>query len=254
MPWDPSQYLSFGAERLRPAIDLLARIPLDAPAEVLDLGCGAGNVSSLLAARWPAARIRGIDNSREMLGRARAEWPGLEWIEADLRDWAPAAPVDLVFSNAALHWLEDHATLFPQLAAWVRPGGALAVQMPASHREPHHQAAFALAEEPPWRDLLGDRVRFPPVHGLAAYQGWLAPSFRQLDLWETTYLHRLEGEDPVTGWFKGSLLVPFLEALPAARQAGFLAAYGERVRKAYPKDPEGRTLMPMRRVFLVGCS
>jgi trans-aconitate 2-methyltransferase len=251
VPWNPAQYLVFGEERLRPALDLLHRIPLEAPANVLDLGCGTGNVARLLADRWPKAAITGVDTSQEMLEKARQAVPGATWVEADLRSWAPSSPADLVFSNAALHWLDDHGALFPRIAAWVKPGGVLAVQMPASHGLPSHTAAFDLAAAAPWKERIPAAVKPPPVPELEAYHAWLAPHARSLDLWETTYLHVLVGDDPVTEWFKGSLLVPYLEALPAEHHAAFLEAYRRKVLAAYPKGAAGRTLMPFRRVFLV---
>ncbi len=251
MPWDPGQYLAFAGERLRPAVDLLQRVPLASPRTILDLGCGAGNVTKLLHERWPAARITGVDSSAEMLGRARAALPEADWIQADLARWEPRAAADLVFSNAALHWLGDHGSLFPRIASWVEPGGILAVQMPASFHHPSHASAYALAAEDPWRKHFSGLRPFAAVHELRDYHAWLAPQAPRLDLWETTYLHLLEGDDPVTEWFKGSLLVPFLEALPAELHEPFLAAYRARVQAAYPKDAQGRTPMPFRRLFLV---
>lgn len=251
MPWDPRQYLNFQRERLRPAVDLLARVPLEKVRSILDLGCGAGNVTTLLAERWPGAAIIGVDSSPDMLARARETLAGARWVEADLHEWAPSAPADLVFSNAALHWLEDHSALFPRLAGWVNPGGYLAVQMPGSFEHPSHTAVDELASQPRWRDLLQGLCAPAGVHSLAEYHAWLGPWAQSLDLWETTYLHLLEGEDPVIEWFKGSLLVPYLEALPADHHEAFLDAYRRKVQPAYPKDAGGRTPMPFRRVFLV---
>jgi trans-aconitate 2-methyltransferase len=143
MSWDPKQYLKYSNERLRPAQDLLARVALDAPGTIVDLGCGAGNVTALLGERWPNARITGVDNSREMLAKAHtttADDARFAWIEADIATWAPPAPVDVVYSNAALHWQGDHARLFPRLFDWVAPGGVLAVQMPDNSAAPSHTA------------------------------------------------------------------------------------------------------------------
>ena len=158
MSWDPAQYLKYASERLRPALDLLARLPIEAPQTVVDLGCGTGNVAKILAARWPRARIVGIDNSAEMLAVAKASTAGgtqHEWIHADLADWAPKEPVAVVFSNAALHWHDDHATLFPRIFGWVAPGGMLAVQMPDQYAAPSHVALAAVVSSERWRDQLG---------------------------------------------------------------------------------------------------
>jgi trans-aconitate 2-methyltransferase len=251
MPWDPVRYLGFGSERLRPALDLLARVPLEVPAEVVDLGCGPGHVTRLLKARWPMARMTGVDGSREMLEQARREVPDGCWEQADLAEWHPDRPVDLIYANASLHWLDDHATLFPRLLAFLRPGGCLAVQMPRNHDRPSHQAAFAVAEEGPWRDRLEPLLRRHPVSEPETYLNWLAPSAATLDIWESDYLHRLEGPDPVVAWTRGSLLVPLLEALEPGEREAFLGAYRDRLRKAYPVDTSGRTSFWFRRLFIV---
>lgn len=252
MPWNPRQYLGFAGERLRPAVDLLARVDLDRPSSLLDLGCGAGNVTRLLAERWPDAALAGVDRSTEMLAAARSTLPGARWVEADLRTWKPPEPVDLVFSNAALHWVDGHGDLFPRLAGWLRPGGVLAVQMPASFDHASHRAARDLARTNPWRERFRHLPETGAVHPLADYHAWLSPWMAALDLWETTYLHVLEGEDPVTEWFKGSLLVPYLEALAPEHREAFVDAYRGRVRVAYPKQADGRTLLAFHRVFMVG--
>ncbi|MBI4913091.1 MAG: methyltransferase domain-containing protein [Acidobacteria bacterium] len=250
MPWDPRQYLGFAAERARPGLDLLARIPLEGAERIVDLGCGTGNLVPLLRERWPEASILGVDTSAEMLAEA-ARVPGLRVERADAATWEPAEAPDLIFSNAALHWVGEHGTLFPRLLGFLKPGGCLAVQMPGSWALPHHRAAHEAAEDPRWRDCLRPALPRDPVAPLTDYHRWLAPSARRLDLWESTYLHLLEGEDPVTEWFKGSLLVPLLEALPPEHREPFVAAYRARVQAAYPPGPGGRTPMPFRRVFIV---
>ncbi|WP_257313046.1 methyltransferase domain-containing protein [Geothrix fuzhouensis] len=251
MPWDPAQYLGFDSERLRPALDLLARVPLEAPRVVVDLGCGPGHVTRILQARWPSARVLGVDRSPDMLARAAADGPGLAWPQADLATWAPEGPVDLLYANASLHWLEEHAALFPRLMGFLAPGGCLAVQMPRNQDRPSHQAAFAVAGEGPWRDRLEPRLRRQPVAEPEAYLEWLTPWAASLDIWETDYLHRLEGPDPVVAWTRGSLLVPLLEVLEAGEREAFLAAYRDRLSAAYPVDASGRTPFRFRRLFIV---
>lgn len=251
MPWDPRQYLRFGAERLRPAIDLLAAVPLTAAREVIDFGCGAGNVAAILKERFPAAELIGVDGSAEMLERAAQALPNAQWIRADLREWEPEEPADLVFSNATLHWLEDHPTLFRRLARMVRPGGCLAVQMPANHAEPSHTAAFEVACDDRWRARLEPHLRRSPVHALADYLAILSPIAHRLDLWETRYLHVLDGEDPVAQWTKGSLLVPLLDALEPSEREDFWARYCALLRPVYPRLPDGRTPFPFLRRFIV---
>jgi trans-aconitate 2-methyltransferase len=251
LPWDPAQYLKFGDHRLRPAVDLLNRIDLDAPTEVYDLGCGAGNVTRLLRARWPEARITGVDSSEQMLAKAASASPGVEWQQADLAAWQPPRPADLIYSNAALHWLGDHDRLFPVLLPFLKPGGVLAVQMPRNFLAPSHTAIAEAVRGGPWRDTLEPLVRPNPVADPAFYFDILASLTASLDIWETEYLHVLEGEDPVKEWTKATWLNPLLDALDEPQRSQFERRYAELVAAAYPRRPDGRTLLPFRRLFII---
>jgi trans-aconitate 2-methyltransferase len=261
MSWEPAQYLKYASERLRPAVDLMARIGLAAPRTAVDLGCGAGNVTRLLAKRWPRARITGIDNSAEMLAKAREETPSgidITWISGDLARWAAemaSEHADLVYSNAALHWLDDHARLFPRLMEIVARGGVLAVQMPSNFLAPSHVVLRDVAEGPRWRAKLGTLVRPAPVATAAQYFDWLAPHAETVDTWTTEYLHVLpsaaDGEHPVIAWMKGTTLTPFLQVLDADAQRSFVAECTARIALAYPTQPDGRVLYPFRRLFVV---
>jgi trans-aconitate 2-methyltransferase len=249
--WDPAKYLEFAGHRLRPALDLLARVPLTAPAVVYDLGCGAGNVTRLLVERWPAAAVTGVDASAAMLAAARATAPAVAWEQADLAAWRAPRPADLVFSNAALHWLDDHPGLFPRLMADLAPGGVLAVQMPRNHGAPSHTEMIAAAEAGSWRGRLSPALRTRPVAEPAVYHGILEPHVSRLDIWETEYLHMLDGDNPVVEWTRGSALRPLLDALDEPERSAFLAEYAARVARAYPRRADGRTLLPFRRLFIV---
>lgn len=249
--WDPEQYLRFGDERLRPALDLLARVSHPGPARVVDLGCGAGSAMPALRARFPGAELRGVDGSAEMLAKARAA--GFDTEQADIAAWAPAEPVDVLFSNAALHWLPGHATLFPRLLGCLAPGGVLAVQMPHMHAAPVRAAQDRLATDGPWAGrLLGVRSA-PPVPEPAWYYGLLAPRTAAFDIWAAEYLHVLRGEDPVARWAMGSSLRPYMDALEGESELreGFLAAYAAEMRRAYPPQADGAVLLPFRRLFIL---
>jgi trans-aconitate 2-methyltransferase len=251
MSWDPDLYTRFADHRLRPALDLLARVALKAPARLADLGCGTGNVTALLAARWPGAETTGVDSSPEMLAKARARPERIAWTLAPVEGWRAATPVDLVFSNAALHWLDRHDRLFPTLMDQLTSGGVLAVQMPRNHGAPSHRRVVELAREGPWRDRLEPLLREHPVAEPAGYYDWLAPLAGDLDVWETEYQHVLDGEDAVLNWIRGTALRPLLDALAEAEGAAFLAELGARLRADYPSRPDGRTLFAFRRLFLV---
>jgi trans-aconitate 2-methyltransferase len=251
MSWNPQQYLKFGNERLRPAHDLLARVSVESPLNIVDLGCGTGTVTALLRARWPHAKITGVDNSREMLERAQTAVADVAWETADLAQWAPSTPVDLIVSNAALHWLDNHRTLFPRLISHLALGGVLAAQMPAQHTAPSHEIGFALAESARWRGQLAQLVRRRPILEPADYYSILRPHAASLDLWSTEYVQALTGENPVAEFTKGSFVGVWLSALSAADAEAFEAEYREAIAAAYPKENDGVTLFPFSRFFLV---
>ncbi|WP_367042747.1 trans-aconitate 2-methyltransferase [Streptomyces sp. Je 1-332] len=263
--WDPGQYLRHSGHRARPFVDLLARVPgLPAtggrPPRVADLGCGPGNVTRLLAERWPTAHITGYDNSPQMLEQAErlagptAGGGRLDFAAADADDWAPPeGTYDLIFSNATLQWVPGHPDSFPAWIAALTPGGTFAFQVPGNFDAPSHVLMRELSESERWRERLGGRLRhadavLPPT----AYLERLVPLGCEVDAWETTYLHLLEGEEPVLDWVKGTGLRPVLTALAGDAEAreAFLAEYGELLRKAYPAGPGG-TVFPFRRVFAV---
>ena len=250
--WDPEQYHRFGEERLRPALDLLARVAHPGPRRVVDLGCGTGSAMPALRARFPGAALRGVDGSAAMLEKARAA--GFETERADIARWAPAELVDVLFSNAALHWLPDHGTLFPRLLGALAPGGGvLAVQMPHMQAAPVRAAQDRLAAAGPWAGRLSGVKSAPPVPDAGWYHDLLAPRTAALDVWYTEYLHVLRGEDPVARWAIGSSLRPYMDALEGEPElrAGFLAAYADEMRRAYPPRADGAVLLPFRRLFIV---
>jgi trans-aconitate 2-methyltransferase len=243
--------MKFADQRLRPAIDLLNRIDVASPAEVYDLGAGAGNVTRLLKERWPDARVTGVDSSGEMLARAAAAAPHIVWQRADLAAWRPERPPDVIYSNAALHWLEGHDRLIPALFSFLAPGGVLAVQMPRNFGAPSHVAIGEAIRRGPWRAKLEPLFRPAPVAEPAFYFDLLARRAAALDIWETEYLQVLEGDNPVKEWTKGTWLRPLLDALDEREGSRFEASYAELVARAYPRRPDGRTLFPFRRLFIV---
>jgi len=254
--WDPSQYGLFAAERMRPALDLMARIPLASQRQIVDLGCGPGTVTMLLRRRFADATVTGVDNSEPMLAAARAAAPDCRFEMADLARWSAAAPVDLLYANASLQWLDDHALLFPHLLSQLAPGGTLAAQMPAMHDSPMRRAQSEIAGNGPWADHLRDVRKAGPILTAAQYWDLLRPRAATLDIWETTYIHALGGArgggpDPIAEWAAGTSLRPFLDKLPPLQRAGFFRAYADAMRIAYTPRPDGTTLLPFRRLFLV---
>jgi len=251
--WDDAQYLKFADERTRAARELLARVAVDAPARVVDLGCGPGNSTELLAARWPEAHVTGVDNSPAMLERARRDLPQIEWVESDVAAWQAGGPVEVLFANAVLQWLPSHATLFPQLFAKVGEGGALAVQMPRNFSEPSHRLMRELPG--PWqqRPAAAPSLRSAsPVDTPAFYYDLLAPQARHVDIWQTIYEQVMPDAAAIVEWVKGTGLRPYLEALADDEErARFSAAYTEAIDAAYPKRSDGRRLFTFPRLFIV---
>ncbi|MCW2758661.1 MAG: Trans-aconitate 2-methyltransferase, partial [Nocardioidaceae bacterium] len=200
--WDPDRYLTYADERGRPFVELIGRIDAASPRAVVDLGCGPGNLTGLLAHRWPSAAVTGLDSSPEMIAKAQAEDGGVTYDVADLRDWAPAEPVDVLVSNATLQWVPGHLDLLPRLLSHVVPGGWFAFQVPGNFDEPSHTIRHALESEEPYVAQVGGVAR-PASHDPSAYLRALQPLATSVDVWETTYLHVLHGEDPVFTWISG---------------------------------------------------
>jgi trans-aconitate 2-methyltransferase len=251
LSWDPSQYLKFAGERLRPALDLLARIPAAAPETVIDLGCGAGNLAPLFLQRWPGAKLLGVDSSPEMLAKARADHPAARFEQGDVATWRPNPPVDVLYSNATLHWLDGHDALIPDLLASVKPGGWLAVQMPRNFSAPSHTTIVDAIEHGPWRAKLEPHLRRKPVAEPQYYWRLLQGRTSALEIWETEYLQPLQGDNAVAEFTKGTWLKQFLDRLQEPERSAFEADYRKRVGKAYRQEADGRTLFPFRRLFIV---
>lgn len=256
--WDPDLYGRYGDERLRPALELLARVRHPDPGLIHDLGTGRGEMARLMAERWPAAEVVASDVSEAMLAVA-ARPPGrVRWERADAAAWDPPDPPDVVYSNAALHWVDDHERLFGRLAGTLRPGGVLAVQMPLNWSEPSHELMRRCLDTagpggtPVGPDELRARLARPPVAAPETYHEWLSGLLEPLDVWVTTYWHVLSGDDPVFDWVSGSALRPVLDSLDDRERHTFLGAYREALSQAYPRRTDGTTLFPFTRLFLVG--
>jgi trans-aconitate 2-methyltransferase len=253
--WDASQYLRFADERTRPCRDLIARIDLDSPKRIIDLGCGPGNSTDEIMRRWPNAEIVGLDSSAAMIAKARQAAPKRNWMVSDIRKWAQAndAPFDIVFSNAAMQWVDDHAEMLPLLMKHVSSNGALAIQMPCNYDAPAHTLMRSLAASTNWRNYFpNESVREWHVQDTPFYFDTLLPHASRLDLWQTEYIHILPSAEAIVEWYKGSGLRPFLDALPNDElRQGFLADYLDLIRPAFPQRASGQVLFPFRRLFIV---
>lgn len=259
MEWDPGRYLHFAEQRTRVVRDLVARLQRHLAPEgvrrVVDLGCGPGNSTAVLAETWPAAELSGLDESEIMLQSARAAYPSLRFAAGDICAWAdgPAGTHDLVFSNSALQWVDDHAVLLRKLLRRVAPGGALAFQVPAGVDAPACAIPRSLAASPAWSEQFGSG-RLRPWHSesLTFYYDALAPHAATLDLWDTEYVQIVPGPEAILDWYRGSGLRVYLQALPDdASRARFEQAFLTALRSAYPPRPNGQVFFPFLRRFVI---
>jgi len=253
MSWSAKQYVAFEDERTRPVRDLLSALPDFEVRSAIDLGCGPGNSTEFLAARFPDAAVSGIDSSPDMIAAARRRLPRLQFTVTGIEDWNDARPFDVIMANAVLHWVPDHARLFPALVARLTGGGALAIQMPDNLDVPAHRLMRETAAAGPWAKAQAEAAKSrTPIASADDYYELLRPLCSRVDVWRTTYYHALPGgAGAVVEWFKGSGLLPFLEPLDAASRAEYLERYTAAVARAYPALADGSVLLPFPRLFMV---
>ncbi|MHC8390738.1 trans-aconitate 2-methyltransferase [Pseudomonas sp. MDT2-39-1] len=253
MSWSAKQYVAFEDERTRPARDLLAAIPRVDARSAIDIGCGPGNSTELLVERFTDATVRGLDSSTDMIEAARKRLPQLQFDTADIDTWSETGPFDVIFANAVLQWVPDHATLLPSLAARLTPGGSLAIQMPDNLNEPSHRLMREVAADGPWASKMADAAgQRTEMASASDYYSMLRPHCARVDVWRTTYHHPLAGgASGVVEWFKGSGLRPFLEPLDEAEKAQYLKQYQAAIEQAYPALSDGSVLLPFPRLFIV---
>lgn len=260
MIWNPEQYQRFSDERSRPFFELVDRIAAapDEVTRVLDLGCGPGPLTASLLDRWPNAEVVGVDSDPAMLAEAhKLSSDRLRFEHGDIASWrnpGSTVPFDVIVSNAAYQWVPNHLALFPDLLAIIRPGGWFALQVPSNLDDAHHQAIRSLVRTEPFADLPGVRAlpdRTHSSHTAVEYLDALAPTCRHVDAWEVSYVHILQGEDPVLEWIKGTALRPVFAALGSDEMRDhYVEELKPRLRALFPKRPWG-TPFPFRRVFVV---
>jgi trans-aconitate 2-methyltransferase len=244
--WNPSLYLQFASERTRPAAELLARIAKPSANYVADLGCGPGNSTELLRAAWPDAVITGVDNSPAMLEKAQKALPDCQFVNADISQWRPEQPLDVLYANASLQWVADHKTLFPHLASLLASDGVLAVQMPDNWQEPSHESMRQVASE------LGHPPRGrTPLAGVQAYYDLLSGSGCDVDIWRTTYFHPMASHQAIVEWLSATGLRPYLQDLDSVSQKAFLSRYLQLLEEHYLRQQNGQILLAFPRLFII---
>jgi trans-aconitate 2-methyltransferase len=250
--WRPDQYLKFEDERTRPSTDLLRRVPLTQAHRCIDLGCGPGNSTELLLERFPEALVSGLDSSPSMTSKAQERLPGLSFEIADVSTWEPSERFDVIFANAVFQWVPDHPTLLARLASFLNRGGCLAVQMPNNHDEPSHRLMREIAQVGPWAEkLTAAAAAKEEIGSFDAYYGWLLSAGCTVDIWQTTYVHALDGAAAIVEWFMSTGLRPYLDPLSADERAEYLAQYEARIAEAYPAQADGKVLLRFPRLFFV---
>lgn len=252
--WNPNLYTRFEDERTRPAAELLARVGLGSPKLAIDIGCGPGNSTELIARRYPEAEIVGLDTSPAMLETARRRLPAARFVEGDAATWQPDRAPDLIYANASLQWVPDHPALLPRLFALLAPGGVLAVQMPDNLAEPTHHLMRSIATQGPWAAAIGDPAiagRVGRMLSVDAYYDLLASSAAEVDVWRTAYQHPMEDAGAIVDWVSATGLKPFIDPLSPDLKAGFLDTYGRAIDAAYATRSDGRRLLAFPRLFIV---
>ncbi len=248
--WDPQQYLLFEHERTQPSIDLVARIPAGDPRAIIDIGCGPGNSTQILRARWPRADITGLDKSAKMIERARTDHPEGTWIIGDASTVGTDRKYDIVFSNAAIHWIPDHHLLIPRLFRLVNQNGILAVQVPANYESPLYRIIQSVSRDRKWIAYTAGCDGLITHHPGEYYYNLLVSLSRDIALWETIYYHILKSHEDLVAWYKGTAMKPMLEKLPADEdRREFEQAVLDACKKQYCPQGDGRILYPFKRLF-----
>lgn len=249
--WNPHDYLRFERERTLPCRDLASRIELSSPLTIVDLGCGPGNSTAVLAQRWPNSKIIGIDNSPQMLKIARKSKIRVEWLQADVRQWKPSETFDLIFSNAALQWITNHETELPRIFNYVTEGGAFAFQVP-TRTDLWYEVLQKVLNSRTWKEWFRDQVQDFDSRELPIYYDILSSRSTNIDLWETEYFHVLPEPSAVVEWTRGTALRSLLDRLPDAKtRDAFVADYTKEIALSYPKRSDGRILFPFLRRFVI---
>ena len=251
MTWSAAQYVKFEEERTRPVWDLIARVPNAEPRRAADLGCGPGNSTEALRARYPYAEIVGVDSSADMIAAARKRLPDIAFELADIEGW-PGAGFDVILANAVIHWIPEHEALLPALIGKLSPGGSLAVQIPDNLDEPSQRLMLEVAADGPWVGKLADAAKArAAIRGADWYFRLLKRHAPRVDIWRTTYFHPLAGARAIVEWFKSTGLRPFLDPIDASEGEAYLARYEAAIAEAYPAEADGMVLLPFPRLFFV---
>jgi len=250
--WDTEQYLKFKDERTQPTFDLISRIQINDPKNIVDVGCGPGNSTSVIKQRWPAANIDGFDSSEEMLEIASKSNSNINWFQEDVANWESNTQYDIIYSSAVLQWVPNHKKLIPKLMGFINKGGALAVQLPAHYESPLHQLLLDVARLPKWEVATKNACDLLSLKPPSFYYDLLAPLSSKAEMWETIYIHIMDSAQAIVEWFEGTGIRPFMECLPNPDDRNeFKMELLKRYERVYNQQQNGKVLFPFRRFFFI---
>ena len=251
--WQPNLYLEFDKERTQPSVDLVTKINIENPGRIIDIGCGPGNSTNVLKARWPNAEIIGLDNSEAMVSEAKSKYPAMSWLCADASgDLTKLGSFDIVFSNAAIQWITNQEILLPKLFGMLNRGGVLAVQVPCTKFMPIHTEVEKLAANDKWRNKFAGMASTYSIHTADYYYDIICNLNEEVDLWETHYYHIMKSHADIVRWFRGTGLRPYLDCLKDNEtHTEFIKEYENALKAVYHVQPDGKILFPFTRIFFV---
>jgi trans-aconitate 2-methyltransferase len=248
--WSATQYLKFRNERTRPAIDLASRIEHDNPKKIIDIGCGPGNSTKVLADRFGSAYILGVDNSENMILRAGEECPALNFMFFDINGDLSGLDhdFDIVFSNACIQWVPNHEVLLPRLAGLLKSGGVLAVQIPYNWQEPVHRIIREVASSPGWKEYFPNPVVFHTLT-VGEYFDILSEISTDFTIWETVYYHVMRSHRDILEWYRGTGMRPYLDELSEGQKMMFEDVVLRKLMQSYPVQKNGEIIFRFPRLF-----
>jgi trans-aconitate 2-methyltransferase len=250
--WNPQQYLKFKNERTQPSIDLVAKIRVDSPKKIIDIGCGPGNSTQPLLSRWPKSHIVGLDSSPKMIEQAKKDFPEQKWILGDANNIDTKEKYDIVFSNAAIQFLPDQERTIPKFFSIVNENGAMAVQTPEFDTMPIGRSLKKVADSKKWKEHTAGSGDVFYFHNENFYYEILSPLAKSIEIWETSYVHVLNSHKDLIEWTNSTALRPYLDKLPNEEdKISFQNELLELLKKDYPTQKDGKVLFPFKRLFFV---
>jgi len=251
--WNPELYLKYRNERTQPSIDLIGKIEIGfQPKSILDIGCGPGNSSQAILQRWPNAMLTGIDNSVNMIEKAKTSYPNNIWIVADASKYTSNTKYDIVFSNATIQWIPNHEDLFNKLFNLTNNGGVLAIQVPRFNEMPLATAIQKVANKEIWKEATKGCSELFTYHDDKYYYDLMSSDYKSVDFWQTDYIHILESQHSIIEWIRSTGIKPYLDCLKDEEKPLFENELLTEIKQSYTVQNNGKVLFPFKRLFMIG--